>query len=96
MSCDGRTLKACFRSASDIVLSPSEFRLEPNCSTARFYRADVGDVCLELDMSACPQSHTKVCCRANFAVIGYCRFGLAVIVSINVVTLRQARFMHDG
>ena len=75
MSCDGRTLKACFRSASDIVLSASEFRLEPNCSTARFYRADVGDVCLELDMSACPQSHTKVCCRANFAVIGYCRFG---------------------
>jgi len=61
MTCSGRTMKACFHSVADVVLSPSEFRLEPNCSAAKFYVDDQGDVCLELDMSLCGQSHTKVC-----------------------------------
>ena len=64
LSCIGRSLKACFHSEStssdDISPSPSEFRLQPNCSTAVFSQASDGDVCLQLDMSLCPQSHTKV------------------------------------
>jgi len=61
VSCDGRTLSACFRSTSDVLLSPSEFQLQPNCSSARF-RSDSGDgkVCLHLDMARCACSTTKV------------------------------------
>jgi len=67
MSCNGRALKACFHSRSDIVMSPQQFHVYPNCSTARFYQAEdeTGNVCLELDMSLCAalsHSSSKVCC----------------------------------
>ena len=65
MSCDGRTLKACFHGAADIILPLSQFRLQPNCSTAEFYLDDEAGVCLELDMADCPRASTKVCCLVS-------------------------------
>ena len=61
MTCNGRLMRGCFKTPSRKLVLP-HFHLQPNCSTsaAKLKLQPNGDVCFEIDMSACPGVSTEV------------------------------------